>query len=96
MVEVQFKSNIRLGLEHLNDENQVVGAHKILNESEQHILVFERYLQMPAEMELQRADLLKKAQADPAFAVKMREECMVNPWLITGIDNYQNIWTSDS
>lgn len=51
---------------------------------------------MPTEMELQRAELLKKAQADPAFAVKMREECMVNPWLITGIDNFQNMWTSDN
>lgn len=87
-VEIQFTSNLRLGLEHKNaPEKLSMGAPKEFTQDfETHFLRFERYVKMPLDMRLAKDKLIKDARETPSTAEKLRGEELVNPWLITDID----------
>ena len=87
-VEIQFTSNLRLGLEHKHaTERLMLGAPKeFTSEFETHFLRFERYVKMPLEMRLAKEKLVKDARENNETATKLREEELVNPLLITDID----------
>ena len=46
-VEVEFQSNIRVGVEHKKEPQLILGASKDYSDYESHILTFERYVKMP-------------------------------------------------
>ena len=79
---------MRLGLEHKNANDRLfLGPPKnYTKEYETHFLRFERYVKMPLEMKLSKDKLESQAMADLEMAEKMRNEELVNPWLITDID----------
>lgn len=57
-MEVEFQSNIRVGIEHKVDNTLTLGAQKDFhNEYESHILTFERYVRMPQEMRVLKKKL---------------------------------------
>lgn len=87
-IEIQFTSNLRLGLQHKNaSEKLYLGAPKsITSEFETHFIRFERYVKMPLEMRLAKEKLLSEAQENREKAELMKHEELVNPWLITDVD----------
>ena len=87
-VEIQFTSNLRLGLEHkYASDRLMLGAPKEFStEFETHFLRFERYVKMPLEMKLAKDKLVQEARENSETADKLREEELVNPWLITDVD----------
>ena len=87
-VEIQFTSNLRLGLEHKKaSEKLFLGAPKeFTNEFEVHHLRFERYIKMPLDMKLAKEKLVAEAQNDLEKAQQIKHEEVINPWLITDID----------
>ena len=56
------------------------------NEYEVHIVTFERYCDLPEELEQKKRVLLKQAESDPRKKQDLRDEELVNPWLITDLD----------
>lgn len=51
-LEIEFQSNIRLGIEHTFDQQFFLGGHKLAIENETHVLTFERYVNLPQELRL--------------------------------------------
>ncbi len=49
-VEIEFSSNIRIGIEHKQDQKLILGAGEDYADFESHIVTFERYVKMPQEM----------------------------------------------
>ena len=87
-VEIQFTSNLRLGLEHkVAPDKLMIGApREYSKEYETHFLRFERYVKMPLEMRLTKDKLMQDARENQDTAEKLRDEELVNPWLITDVD----------
>lgn len=56
------------------------------DEFETHVVQFERYVKMPAEYIELKEKLNKQREKDPELRLKMREEELVNPWLVTELD----------
>ena len=73
-VEIEFTSNLRLGLEHEKASDKLFSyPPKFLKrEFETHFLRFERYVQMPLEMRLLKDKMVKEAQEDIDKAQKLR------------------------
>lgn len=46
-MEIEFSSNIRIGIEHKQDQTLILGAGKDYSDFESHIVTFERYVKMP-------------------------------------------------
>ena len=70
-VDLQFYSNLRLGLVH-NDAtnapamNLVLGDHPDCKTSiETHIITFERYNKLPIELRIKKEKILKAIEKDP-------------------------------
>ena len=88
-LDVQFTSNLRLALEnkHNRDGRWTLGGDPSSNKIfEKHVVRFERYVKMPMELRLLKEKLQKQALESKEIAQQMREEEMVNPWLITDFD----------
>ena len=87
-IEIQFTSNLRLGLEHKKASDKLfLGAPKEISSfHESHFLRFERYVKMPLEMKITKDKLLAEAKDNKETKEQMLNEEMVNPWLITDVD----------
>ena len=84
---MQFSSNLRLGIAHKDDPSLILGAPKDFNkEFENHVLRFERYFKLPLELRVLRDKLKKEAISDPKKLKEMRDEEILNPWIITDLD----------
>ena len=79
---------MRLGLEHIKDSEKLfLGAPKGYTAYyETHILRFERYVKMPLEMQVSKEKLVKEARENMEKAGQLKNEELINPWLITDID----------
>ncbi|CDW88670.1 UNKNOWN [Stylonychia lemnae] len=86
-LDIQFASNLRIGIQHNDDENLTIGAPLQFNkEFEKHVLRFERYIKLPQELQVIRDKLKKEAMNDMRKLKEMKDEETLNPWLITDID----------
>jgi hypothetical protein len=85
-LEIEFTSNIRIAIEHRDHEGIYIGINKNLWTYEKHILLFERYISLPAELKALKEQQKKDASKDPMKAMKLRDEETVNPWIISQID----------
>lgn len=65
-IEIQFTSNLRLGIEHTKASDKLfLGVPKDHTSMfETHFLRFERYVKMPLEMRLAKEKLVTEAQQD--------------------------------
>ncbi len=78
---------MRLGIEHSLDPKLTIGAPKEFNkEYENHVLRFERYFKLPLELRVIRDKLKKEAMNDPKKLKELRDEELLNPWIITDLD----------
>ena len=86
-LEIQFTSNLRLGLEHSAAPDRLfISAPKNFTQFETHFMRFERYIKMPYEMKLAKDKMLADALQDKQKAELLKEEEVINPWLITDFD----------
>lgn len=78
---------MRLGIQHKDDPNLTIGAPKeYTQEYENHVLRFERYFKLPLELRVLREKLKKEAINDAKKLKELRDEELLNPWLITDLD----------
>ena len=90
-LEIQFESNINLSIEHRDDQSLVIGSGRDNTEEyETHILTFERYVRMPSDLRAKKEELAREAKHNAEKAQQMKDEELVNPWLITEIDGVPN------
>ena len=95
-IEVAFTSNLRLGLQHETERQMENNSKLFLGHPrvtlfpffETHTLRFERYVKMPKDMQRLKEKMVKEAEGDPGVAEKMKNEELINPWLITDVDYY--------
>lgn len=59
-----------------------------LNFFETHTLRFERYIKMPNDMQQMKEKMVKEAEENPEIALKLKNEEVINPWLITDVDYF--------
>ena len=86
-LDIQFMSNLRLGIDHRDDPDQCIGIpERYSNQYESHVLRFERYVKLPTELKTLKEKLLKEAMNDKKRMQELRDEEMVNPWVITDLD----------
>lgn len=76
-IEIEFTSNLRLGLEHEKGNEKLVSYPPKLDKTgfatyETHCLTFERYVKMPQEMRLMKDKMVKEAFSDNEKAQKLR------------------------
>jgi hypothetical protein len=55
-------------------------------EYENHVLRFERYFKLPMELRVIKEKMQKDAMMDPKKLKELRDEEVLNPWLVTDID----------
>jgi hypothetical protein len=55
-------------------------------EYENHVIRFERYFKLPMELRVIKEKMQKDAMTDPKKLKELREEEVLNPWLVTDID----------
>lgn len=53
---------------------------------EYHVLRFERYFKLPLELRVLKDKLMKEAMNDPKKLQEMKDEEILNPWIITDLD----------
>ncbi len=64
-----------------------IGAPQMFHkEYENHVLRFERYFKLPMELRVIKEKMQKDAMMDPKKLKELREEEVLNPWLVTDID----------
>ena len=64
-----------------------IGAPQMFHkEYENHVLRFERYFKLPLELRVIKEKMQKDAMMDPKKLKELREEEVLNPWLVTDID----------
>ena len=64
-----------------------IGAPQMFHkEYENHVLRFERYFKLPMELRVIKEKMQKDAMMDPKKLKDLREEEVLNPWLVTDID----------
>lgn len=64
-----------------------IGAPSQYNrEYENHVLRFERYFKLPLELRVLKDKLMKEAVNDPKRLKELRDEELLNPWIITDLD----------
>ena len=71
---------MRLGIQHKDDPNLTIGAPKEYTQE------FERYFKLPLELRVLREKLRKDAMNDAKKLKELRDEEILNPWLITDLD----------
>jgi hypothetical protein len=59
---------------------------EVSNEYEHHVLRFERYFKLPLELRVLRDKLRKEAANDAKKLKELRDEEVLNPWLVTDLD----------
>jgi hypothetical protein len=59
-------------------------------EHEFHILRFEKYINLPPELKKLKDKLMKEAMNDLKKAQEMKDEELINPWIITDVDESLN------
>ena len=65
-LDLQFASNLRLGVQHKEDQALCLGIPKDYTKvQEYHVLRFERYFKLPVELRMLRDKLMKEAINDP-------------------------------
>ena len=65
----------------------IIGAPSTYSkEFENHVLRFERYFKLPLELRVLRDKLKKEAMNDAKKLKEMRDEEVLNPWVITDLD----------
>jgi len=78
---------LRLFIHHRDDPSLTIGAPgSFTKEYENHVLRFERYFKLPLELRVLRDKLQKEAMQDPKKMKELRDEEVLNPWLITDLD----------
>ena len=86
-LDIQFSSNLRLGLQHESDPLLTIGApHNYTKEFENHVLRFERYFKLPLELKVIKEKMQKEAMMDAKKLKELRDEEILNPWLVTDLD----------
>jgi hypothetical protein len=86
-LDIQFSSNLRLGIRHKDDHSLTIGAPADFNkEYEHHVLRFERYFKLPMDLRVLRDKMQKEAMNDPKKLKQLRDEEVLNPWIITDLD----------
>jgi hypothetical protein len=84
---MQFTGNLRLGIHHIDDKSLTIGAPSDFNKDfESHVLRFERYFKLPLELRVLRDKMQKEALGDAKKLAALRDEEVLNPWLITDLD----------
>jgi hypothetical protein len=63
-----------------------LGASKDFSDYESHIITFERYVKMPLEMRLLKRKQDLEVPDSIQKAKQIKNEEIINPWLITEID----------
>lgn len=86
-MDLQFSSNLRLGIEHKENPALTIGLPpNYTSEYENHVLRFEKYVSLPPDLRVIRDKLRKQAMHDNKKAQEMKEEEFLNPWIITDLD----------
>ena len=87
-LDIQFSGNLRIGIQHKDDpKNLTIGApQEYFKEYEHHVLRFERYFKLPLELRVLRDKIQKEALNDPKKLKELRDEELLNPWIITDLD----------
>jgi hypothetical protein len=86
-LDLQFSSNLRLYLHHKEDPTLTIGAPKEFSkEYEHHVLRFERYFKLPMELRVLKDKMMKEAMNDAKKLKELRDEEILNPWIITDLD----------
>ena len=86
-LDIQFSSNLRIGIRHKDDKTLTIGAPlEFYKEYENHVLRFERYYKLPLELRVLRDKMQKEAMHDPKKFQQLRDEELLNPWIITDLD----------
>eukprot|EP00347_Sterkiella_histriomuscorum_P001976 403369947 len=86
-LDLQFSSNLRLGIRHTEDKQLILGIPPDYNkEYEVHSLRFERYVKLPQDLRVLRDKMQRDAMNDPKKIQQMKDEEILNPWLITDLD----------
>ena len=76
-----------MGIQHREDHSLSLGAPvDFTKEYENHVLRFERYFKLPIELRSLRDKLRKEAMNDAKKLKELRDEEVLNPWLITDLD----------
>ena len=93
-LEIAFTSNLRLGLQHQTERQLQNNVKLFLGYPrvtlfpfyETHTLRFERYIKLPKDMQQFKEKMVKEAEENPEVADRMKNEELINPWLITDVD----------
>ena len=86
-VKLQIKSNLRLLLKQADSEETIGQAESVHNSVEFHSIQFERYTQMPQEIQAFKKKMMEQAKNNQALAKQIAEEELFNPWVISDFDN---------